>query len=122
MFSAPLYYKWRIQSPASSNMLLITSSVFFILIGSFYDFDVLFMLTIYLLKFSLSSLSIFITSVLYSADCLLPFHLVLFLEISSFVVFLCETCFFASSFWLPLCVCLYVLGRFVMFPSLGRLT
>ena len=47
-----------------------------------------------------------------------PFHLVLFLEISSVLSF--WTCFFVSTFWLLPYICFYVLGRVATSPRSGR--
>ena len=81
----------------------------------------IFMFPIVLLKFSpsfstfpLSSLSILITSILnsMSSNYLSPFCLVLFMEFCSVLSF--GPRFFVSSFWLPPCVCVYVLGGTAM--------
>ena len=54
----------------------------------------------------------------YLIDCFPLFHLVLFVEISS--VLLLGTCLLISPFWLPLHVCIFVLGSSALSSSLGR--
>ena len=73
-----------------------------------------------LLRSFLSSLSILIISVLFSASrrLLVSIFLVIFLEFSS--VLSLEPCFFVSSFRQPPCVCFYVLGRAATAPRPGR--
>ena len=63
-----------------------------------------------LLRSSLSSLSILITSfwTLHLIDCLSPFCLVLFLKFWSLLSF--GPCFFVFSFWQPPCICFHVLA------------
>ena len=78
------------------------------------------MLSISLLKFSLSSLSTLITILLnFICSKLPPFHLGLFLETSPILSF--GVYFFVYSFWLLLCVCFYVLGKSAMTPSFGSM-
>lgn len=54
---------------------------------------------------------------MYLIVCLLPFHLVLFLEISFVLSFV--TCVFVSRFWLFPCIYFYLLGRAAMSPRSG---
>ena len=70
-----------------------------------------------LLRSSLSSLSILITSVLNSASG----RLFISISFSSFseVLISFGPCFFVSSFWQPPCVCFYVLGRAALTLFLG---
>ena len=72
-----------------------------------------------LLKVSLTSLCILITSVLNSASCSLLVSILFnsFLEFCSVLSF--GPCYFVSSFWQPLCVCFYVFGRAATSPRRG---
>ena len=64
------------------------------------------------------SILINIVWVLYLVDCLHLIYLVLFVKIPSVISL--GACFFIS-FWLPHSVCLYVLGRTTICPSLGMI-
>ena len=77
--------------------------------------------TISLSKFSLSCLSILITSILnpVSGRLIVSTLFSSFLEFCSILSF--RICFFVSSFWLPLCTFFYLLGRSALSPSLGRM-
>ena len=60
-------------------------------------------------------ITITMTSISYKLHCAISFG-PFFLEISPVLSY--GACFFVAPFWLPLCVCFYVLGRSAMTPSL----
>lgn len=87
-----------------------------------FRFDVIhFLLVIFIISISfiiLLSILTIITLNSYLINCLSPFHLSHLVEnplVPSF-----GACFFVSAFYLPLCVCFYVLSRSVMTPCFGR--
>ena len=92
---------------ASSTLLFFPCKLFFISVSVSFVSDWIYFM---LLRSSLSSLSILITSVLNSASgrLLTSILFIFFLEFCSVLSF--GQCFFVS-FWQPTCVCFYVLGR-----------
>ena len=101
-------------NPSSFPSLLVPCGFFFISLSRACISSLM------LSPYSVSSLSILITSVLNSASdsWLSPFCLVLFLGFCSVLSF--GPYFFASSIWLPLCVCFSVLHRAALTPCLSR--
>ena len=110
-----LVSKLLIWSTASSNLLFVPSSVFFISAIVFFISDWFFFM-VYVSSFI--SLNTLITIILNSVSS----QLLASISFSSFSrgssVLSFGACFFLSPFWLPLCVCSYVLCRSAMTPRL----
>nr|KAF6469778.1 hypothetical protein HJG59_011139 [Molossus molossus] len=97
---------------ASPPLLLIPHKLFFISVSASFISDWSFFM---LLRSLLSSFSILITSTLNSASV----RFLIFVLFSSFprvLIFHLVHVSFVSSFWLPPCVCFYVLSRVIMSP------
>ena len=112
---ASLYSKSLILVLASSTLLLIPCKLLFHLV--YLSFLTGPFLT--LLRFSLRSLGILITSVVNSVPSRLLVS-ILFISFSGVLFSSLIWNGFVSSLWQPPCVCFYVLGRTAMSPGLGR--
>ena len=104
-FFPTLSSKSLIWSSASSNLLLIPSSVLFISDISFFISGLSFFYHFYVYFPTVQYTYNYYSKLL--INCLPPFHLVLLLE-NTFVLSF-GVCFFVFLFWLLLCICLYVL-------------